>query len=83
MDKGYENKDYWTEEGWNWKKFRGARHPTFWVCEQGTFDRRYTQNVHDAILRNTFNLNNMTVISQKRRSEFLETMHGGKGHLIP
>ena len=21
--------------GWRWKKFRDARHPTFWVCEEG------------------------------------------------
>ncbi len=32
---GYEQREYWSDEGWNWNKFRGARHPTFWVCEQG------------------------------------------------
>ena len=33
--KGYEKRQYWSDEGWNWKTFRGARHPTFWVCDQG------------------------------------------------
>ena len=32
---GYEKRQYWSEEGWNWKTFRGARHPTFWLCNQG------------------------------------------------
>ncbi|XP_078381059.1 uncharacterized protein LOC144663860 isoform X1 [Oculina patagonica] len=31
-DEGYENCKFWTEEGWKWKQFRKARHPTFWVC---------------------------------------------------
>jgi formylglycine-generating enzyme required for sulfatase activity/2-polyprenyl-3-methyl-5-hydroxy-6-metoxy-1,4-benzoquinol methylase len=32
---GYSNRDLWTEEGWKWVEFRGARHPTFWVCSEG------------------------------------------------
>ena len=33
--RGYETKEYWTEEGWEWMQFAKAAHPHFWVCEQG------------------------------------------------
>jgi len=26
-DDGYNNKEYWTEEGWNWKKYQNAKYP--------------------------------------------------------
>ena len=29
-DNGYQNKDFWTEEGWNWKNFKQAEMPLFW-----------------------------------------------------
>ncbi|XP_077981461.1 uncharacterized protein LOC144436526 isoform X2 [Glandiceps talaboti] len=32
---GYQKKDYWSDEGWQWKGFRQANHPSFWVCTQG------------------------------------------------
>ncbi|GCC38570.1 hypothetical protein chiPu_0017085 [Chiloscyllium punctatum] len=32
---GYGKKVYWTKEGWEWRKFRQAHHPTFWVCTKG------------------------------------------------
>ena len=35
LDGGYQREDLWTAEGWQWVKFRQAKHPTFWVCEQG------------------------------------------------
>ena len=35
LDGGYQREDLWTAEGWKWVQFRQARHPTFWVCEQG------------------------------------------------
>ena len=28
---GYLNPKYWTEEGWNWKIFKDAQHPLFWI----------------------------------------------------
>ena len=28
---GYEQKDWWTEEGWDWKTYRNQTHPLFWV----------------------------------------------------
>ena len=32
-DRGYENEEYWTEEGRKWVAFTKARHPLFWVEE--------------------------------------------------
>ncbi|MBN2460039.1 MAG: 5-histidylcysteine sulfoxide synthase [Candidatus Cloacimonetes bacterium] len=29
-DKGYHTRDYWTEEGWNWKSYEKVEHPRFW-----------------------------------------------------
>jgi len=28
---GYDNKEFWTEEGWNWKEFQKAKYPRFWI----------------------------------------------------
>ena len=28
---GYYLKQYWTEEGWNWKEYLQAEHPRFWI----------------------------------------------------
>lgn len=30
--KGYERRELWDEEGWNWLQFSGAKHPHFWVA---------------------------------------------------
>jgi len=30
-DRGYEQEDCWTPEGWNWVGFSKARHPLFWI----------------------------------------------------
>ena len=32
---GYTNRQYWSDEGWNWVQYRQAQHPTFWVCTRG------------------------------------------------
>jgi 5-histidylcysteine sulfoxide synthase/putative 4-mercaptohistidine N1-methyltranferase len=29
---GYREQRYWTEEGWQWRKFRNVKWPTFWVA---------------------------------------------------
>ncbi|XP_033758124.1 LOW QUALITY PROTEIN: ergothioneine biosynthesis protein 1-like [Pecten maximus] len=34
-DGGYTNRTFWTCEGWEWRSFRQARHPTFWICDKG------------------------------------------------
>ncbi|CAK8675649.1 unnamed protein product [Clavelina lepadiformis] len=31
---GYQQRNYWTDEGWKWKEFRQAKHPAFWVCNE-------------------------------------------------
>lgn len=38
-DGGYENAQWWTEEGWNWREFKQAQHPVFWIKTEG--DYRY------------------------------------------
>lgn len=30
-DGGYQDKQWWTKEGWQWRKFKKAQHPTFWL----------------------------------------------------
>ena len=32
---GYNKQKLWTEEGWSWKIYRQAQHPSFWVCDNG------------------------------------------------
>ena len=29
--KGYETREYWDEEGWNWRNYKTTTHPHFWV----------------------------------------------------
>ncbi|VAV98886.1 Glutamate synthase [NADPH] large chain [hydrothermal vent metagenome] len=33
-DGGYQTKNYWSEEGWNWREFCQAAHPKFWVANE-------------------------------------------------
>ncbi|XP_789318.3 ergothioneine biosynthesis protein 1 isoform X2 [Strongylocentrotus purpuratus] len=33
--KGYDNEGLWSKEGWKWRTFRQAKHPSFWVCNEG------------------------------------------------
>ena len=28
---GYQERNWWTEEGWNWRNYRETQHPLFWV----------------------------------------------------
>lgn len=35
-DGGYSTEKYWGEEGWNWVRFRNARHPVYWIHEGGS-----------------------------------------------
>ena len=34
---GYEQKDWWTEEGWKWRTYRQAQHPLFWIRDGNDF----------------------------------------------
>jgi len=31
----YNQKGFWSKEGWAWREYRKANHPAFWVCDQG------------------------------------------------
>ncbi|MCF8365683.1 MAG: 5-histidylcysteine sulfoxide synthase [Bacteroidales bacterium] len=40
-DKAYETQQFWTTEGWNWRNFRKATHPLFWIRQDdGTWKFR-------------------------------------------
>jgi len=30
-DKGYQNQEWWTEEGWNWVQYKKCEYPVFWI----------------------------------------------------
>jgi 5-histidylcysteine sulfoxide synthase/putative 4-mercaptohistidine N1-methyltranferase len=30
-DNGYREQKWWTDEGWNWRQFKQAEHPLFWI----------------------------------------------------
>lgn len=32
LDNGYDTRQYWSDEGWEWVQFKQAKHPLFWVC---------------------------------------------------
>ncbi|PCH83210.1 MAG: SAM-dependent methyltransferase [Piscirickettsiaceae bacterium] len=33
-DNGYQEKKYWTDEGWNWVQYKKPEHPLFWVKKE-------------------------------------------------
>ena len=37
---GYRDPAWWSEEGWNWRSFRQAEHPLFWVRQGGGWGLR-------------------------------------------
>ena len=41
---GYQNKNYWTEEGWNWRSYKEAQHPLFWIKEENGWKLRLVYN---------------------------------------
>lgn len=43
----YNDRQYWTEEGWEWKERVQAKHPKFWVLHNGTFRYRAMFDVMD------------------------------------
>jgi 5-histidylcysteine sulfoxide synthase/putative 4-mercaptohistidine N1-methyltranferase len=42
---GYEQNDYWSDEGQSWRQFAEARHPTFWRWHNGWHLRLMTEEV--------------------------------------
>ena len=39
-DAAYHRKEYWTEEGWQWKEYKQAEHPLFWQMNEGDYTLR-------------------------------------------
>lgn len=39
-DGGYENKNFWTEEGWHWRNFKQAEMPLFWRRNENEYRLR-------------------------------------------
>ena len=39
-DGGYAKDEYWEEEGLEWRRFKDAKHPTFWIEQDGKFTYR-------------------------------------------
>ncbi len=46
-DGGYEQRQFWTEEGWNWVGFSRARHPLFWIEPEEGFRFRTMARIID------------------------------------
>ena len=41
---GYQAQKYWTEEGWNWRAYKEAQHPLFWIKEGESWKLRLVFN---------------------------------------
>ncbi|WP_395374817.1 5-histidylcysteine sulfoxide synthase [Marinicella sp. W31] len=39
-DGGYKDKTWWTEEGWQWRNYKNAQHPVFWVLKNDQWQYR-------------------------------------------
>lgn len=44
---GYREERWWTEEGWNWRNFREAEHPLFWLKGDGGWKLRTMASIID------------------------------------
>ena len=39
-DGGYNNDEWWTEEGWSWRTYKQAEHPQFWIKKENKYQLR-------------------------------------------
>ena len=46
-DRGYEQEEYWTHEGWKWVGYSKARHPLFWIESPGGYRFRTMAQIID------------------------------------
>jgi 5-histidylcysteine sulfoxide synthase len=46
-ERGYEQEEFWTEEGWNWVNYTEARHPLFWIKTEGGYRFRTMAQIID------------------------------------
>ncbi len=43
----YRQRQWWTVEGWNWREFRQAEHPLFWISDGGVWKLRTMASIID------------------------------------
>ncbi len=43
----YRQRQWWTVEGWNWREFRQAGHPLFWISDGGAWKLRTMASIID------------------------------------
>ncbi len=46
-DRGYEQQEFWTEEGWRWVSYTRATHPLFWIKDGDGFQFRTMASIID------------------------------------
>ena len=46
-DGGYENDEWWEEEGLRWRKYKNAKHPVFWIPQNGKYRYRALTEIID------------------------------------
>ena len=51
---GYGKREFWTDEGWEWIKYKKAKHPSFWVCEEGEGNHSQCTPVYSCIIVYTY-----------------------------
>ena len=44
---GYQNREFWSDEGWDWVQYRKAEHPVYWIREGDDFSLRTMLEVID------------------------------------
>lgn len=57
QDDAYNKKEYWTDEGWEWKEYTGAQHPRFWVPGATDINKQRKGSIY--LYRATFDLIDM------------------------
>ncbi len=56
-DGGYENKLFWEDEGWEWRIFANATHPTFWIKESDVYKLRMMTEIVNLPLNHPVEIN--------------------------
>jgi iron(II)-dependent oxidoreductase len=39
-DRGYERREFWSDAGWKWREAHEAKHPVYWITDNGKWWRR-------------------------------------------
>ncbi|MFT4552739.1 MAG: 5-histidylcysteine sulfoxide synthase/putative 4-mercaptohistidine N1-methyltransferase [Chlamydiales bacterium] len=54
QDNAYNKKEYWTNEGWQWKEYNKAQHPRFWIPDATDINKKRKGSIY--LYRATFDL---------------------------